>query len=132
MVEPKEIGQPIFPWKPSWYLLFFSFYCWFPKRRRSLSSKSRLGEVPIEFVVPKLLNSVEPKTPKVNASMVLINPCSPWALSIIGWFDDEIKLCKLDDLELYEDLEKDATFGKLEDANPNLNSYYTICKSKKT
>jgi len=38
----------------------------------------------------------------------------------------------LDDSELDEDLEKDATFGKLEDANPNLDSYYTIYKGKKT
>jgi hypothetical protein len=35
--------------------------------------------------------------------MVSIDPYSPWVLSIIGWFDDEIKLYKLDDLEPDED-----------------------------
>ncbi len=60
--------------------------------------------MPIKFVTPKIQNSVEPETTKVNASMVSVNPCSPWALFITGWFDDEIKLCKMDNLELDEDL----------------------------
>ncbi len=37
-----------------------------------------LWEVPIEFVASKLLHLIEPGTPKANALVVLIDPCSPW------------------------------------------------------
>ncbi len=62
--------------------------------------------------------------------MVSIDPCNPWALFASTWFDDEIKFYKLDNLELDVDLEKDATFGKLENANPYPNSDCIVCKGK--
>ncbi len=83
----------------------------------------------IKFVAPKLLNLAKPETPRVDASMVIVDPCNPWALSATTWFDDEIKFYKLDDLDV--DPKKDATFGKLENANLDPNLDCTVCKGKK-
>jgi hypothetical protein len=62
--------------------------------------------------------------------MVIVDPCNPWALFAITWFDDEIKFYKLDNLHV--DPKKDATFGKLENANLDPNLDCTICNNKKT
>lgn len=66
-----------------------------------------------------------------DASMALVNPCSPWGLLVTNWLDDpkiEIKLGKLSNRKPKVDLEKEATFSKFK-AKPNLEPNYTFNKA---
>jgi hypothetical protein len=89
MFSPRKLGNPFFLENPLDIYLLFLFFVGSQKTRGPRVAKvdaNALGltKVTIEFVAPKLQNSTKPKTLRVNALMVSINPCNPWGLFVIG------------------------------------------------